>query len=74
MGRSCEAQEGHGTYAQNFGLKALREENLEDLGADGRIIVKVISHKQCWCKLDYYGSGQDQWHAPMNMVMNLLVP
>ena len=54
----------------------LRERvHLEDLGVDGRIILKLI-FTTGWRVMDYIELAQkrDGWRAFMNVVMNLRVP
>jgi hypothetical protein len=49
--------------------------HLEDLGVDGRIILKLIFRK-CDGSMDWINLSQDRdrWRALMNAVMNLWVP
>jgi hypothetical protein len=53
----------------------VEEDNLKDLGVDGRIILKWIFEKwdvdMDWIDLAGY---RDRWRAVVNAVMNLQVP
>jgi len=50
-------------------------EHLEDLSIDGTVIFN--STFKIWMRkhgLDWYGSGEGQWWAAVNAVMNLRIP
>jgi hypothetical protein len=48
---------------------------LEDLGADGRIILEWILNKSVGkCGLDYLAQDRDKWQAHVIAVKNLQVP
>jgi hypothetical protein len=49
-------------------------DHLEDVGIDGRIILEwSLGNQGVSCELDSCGSGEDEWQALMNMIMNLCV-
>jgi hypothetical protein len=73
MGRECTT---YGDVDAGFWWRNLREgDHLEDLGVDGRIILKWILEKldvnMDWIDL---AQDRDRWRAVVNAVMNLRVP
>jgi len=57
--------------------KTLRErDHLEDLGVDGRIILRWIFKKWAGVGMDWVDVAQDRntWRALVNVVMNFRVP
>ena len=73
MGKACSTY-GRGAY--RFLLGNLRERgHFEDLGIDGRIILKCILQKwdggMYWIDL---ARDRDRWRAVVHAVMNLWVP
>jgi hypothetical protein len=67
---------GRGMVHRGFWWKNLRERNnLEDLGVNGRIILKCIFKK--WdAGMDWFDLAQDEdrWRSLVNTVMNLRIP
>jgi hypothetical protein len=71
MGRAC------GTYERQERWGDLRErDHLEDLGMDGRIILKLIFKKWDQGDMDWVDLAQDRdrWRALVNAAMNLQIP
>jgi hypothetical protein len=53
-----------------------KEEHLEDLGVDGRIVLNLIFPEVCWRGKDWIDQAQNmyRWRAVVNAVMNFRVP
>jgi hypothetical protein len=67
MGRACSGQEEM-RNSTKFWLESLKgRDHSEDLGVDGRIILK-------WTLGIHWAQERDQWRTFMNTVMNLRVP
>jgi hypothetical protein len=49
-------------------------DNLGDLDVDKRIILKWILNRMCGCKVNSAVRERDQRRAPVDTIMNFLVP
>jgi hypothetical protein len=67
---------GRGQVRTGFWWGNLKEgENLDDLGGDGRMILRWM-FKKCAGGVDWMDlvECRDKWQTPVNVVMNLRVP
>ena len=59
---------------QKFGGEACKTEHSENLCVAGSILLKcILKNRMAVHGLDSFGSGEGQWLALVNTVMNLLV-
>ena len=77
MGETCGTRWGSGEVHTGALWKQLRKrDHMEDLGEDGRIILKKYLKDMGWEGVDWtdLAQGRDKWSAFVNTVMNLQVP
>ena len=77
MGGACSTYEGRGELHRGLWWGNLRErDHLEDLGIDGRIILRWIFRKWDVGWMDWIDVAQDsdKWRAVVNAVIDLRIP